>query len=420
MQLVLISGLSGSGKSIALNALEDSGYYCVDNLPGQLLQQSAELLRSAGHRHVAMSIDARMGDSLDLVPEYVAALKAQGVDLRLLFLDAKNDTLMRRFSETRRRHPLATGTRTLEEALTRERELLAPVGEIGYRLDTTDLLPNTLRNWIKEWLDIRTETTMLLFESFSYKQGVPLDADLVFDVRCLPNPHYDPRLRPLTGQGSQARIVMRIGQTAHVEHQIRIQGNALLVAERFEQKHGRFGADVEPFLDPVAQRIRQQIGRVEAIADLAHGCEDLALARQGRRERARARCERMAPARLGEAPDQGIVLRVEEEQAQVHALSFQRGYVFRDELERVAHAGVDAHCDMLVACTAEQLRRLLEQLPREIVDAVVAAVLQCVEGDALAGTREAADEDELHFDTLAECREPRKSRYSRSWTVVAR
>src|SRR5438309_567328 len=199
MQLVLISGLSGSGKSIALNALEDSGYYCVDNLPGQPLQRSAELLRGAGHNHVAMSIDARMGDSLELVPEYLAALKAQGVDLRLLFLDAKNDTLIRRFSETRRRHPLATGTRTLEEALTREREVLAPVGEIGYRLDTTDLLPNMLRNWLKEWLDVRTETTMLLFESFSYKHGVPLDADLVFDVRCLPNPHYDPRLRPLTG-----------------------------------------------------------------------------------------------------------------------------------------------------------------------------------------------------------------------------
>src|SRR5207245_1673185 len=164
MQVCLISGLSGSGKSIALNALEDSGFYCVDKLPGQLLQQSAELLRSAGHKHVAMSIDARMGDSLELVPEYVAALKAQGVDLRLLFLDAKNDTLIRRFSETRRRHPLATGTRTLEEALTREREVLAPVGEIGYRLDTTDLLPNMLRNWLKEWLDIRAETTMRLFE----------------------------------------------------------------------------------------------------------------------------------------------------------------------------------------------------------------------------------------------------------------
>ena len=199
MQLVLISGLSGSGKSIALNALEDSGYYCVDNLPGQLLQQSTELLRRAGHQRVAMSIDARTGDSLEQVPGYVSALKAQGVDLRLLFLDAKNDTLIRRFSETRRRHPLATGTRTLEECLMREREILAPVGEIGQRLDTSDLLPNTLRNWIKDLLDIRTESVMLLFESFSYKQGPPLDADLVFDVRCLPNPHYDPRLRPLTG-----------------------------------------------------------------------------------------------------------------------------------------------------------------------------------------------------------------------------
>src|SRR5258708_17944911 len=112
MQLVLISGLSGSGKSIALNALEDSGYYCVDNLPGQLLQQSAELLRNAGHNRVAMSIDARMGDSLELVPEYAAALKAHGVDLRLLFLDAYNDPLVRRFSASRRLPPLATAPRT--------------------------------------------------------------------------------------------------------------------------------------------------------------------------------------------------------------------------------------------------------------------------------------------------------------------
>src|ERR1700675_3132328 len=199
MQLVLISGLSGSGKSIALNVLEDSGYYCVDNLPGQLLEQSVELLRRAGHSRIGMSIDARTGDSLELVPEYVATLKRQGVDVRLIFLDAKNDALIRRFSETRRRHPLATGTRTLEECLAREREILAPVGEIGHRIDTSELLPNTLRNWIKEVLGIQAESTLLLFESFSYKQGVPLDADLVFDVRCLPNPHYDPRLRPLTG-----------------------------------------------------------------------------------------------------------------------------------------------------------------------------------------------------------------------------
>ena len=199
MQLVLISGLSGSGKSIALNVLEDSGYYCVDNLPGPLLQESAELLRRAGHQRVAVSIDARTGESLEQVPGHVAKLKSQGIDLRLLFLDAKNDTLIRRFSETRRRHPLATGNRTLEECLMRERELLAPMGEIGHRLDTSDLLPNKLRNWIKDLLEIRTESLMLLFESFSYKQGVPLDADLVFDVRCLPNPYYDTKLRPLSG-----------------------------------------------------------------------------------------------------------------------------------------------------------------------------------------------------------------------------
>jgi len=197
--MVLIIGLSGSGKSVALNVLEDSGYYCVDNLPGQLLEQSAELLRQAGHERIAMSIDARSGDSLESVPGHVTSLKGRGFDLRLLFLDAKNDALIRRFSETRRRHPLATGTRTLEECLIRERELLAPFSEIGYRVDTTDLLPNTLRNWIKELLGIRAETIMLVFESFSFKQGVPLDADLVFDVRCLPNPHYDPKLRPLTG-----------------------------------------------------------------------------------------------------------------------------------------------------------------------------------------------------------------------------
>jgi UPF0042 nucleotide-binding protein len=206
MQLVLVSGLSGSGKSIALNVLEDSAYYCVDNLPAQLLPQSVELLRRAGHERVAMSIDARTGDSLALVPETIAALKSAGVDVRLLFLDAKNDTLIHRFSETRRRHPLAQigasvpgGELTLEECLARERELLSPIGEIGHRIDTTDLHPNMLRGWIKSLLEIEPAATTLLFVSFSYKHGVPVDADLVFDVRCVPNPHYDSRLRPLTG-----------------------------------------------------------------------------------------------------------------------------------------------------------------------------------------------------------------------------
>ncbi len=199
MQLVLISGLSGSGKSIALNVLEDSGYYCVDNLPAQLLEQTVDLLRRAGHSTVAVSVDARTGASLDLLPGYLAALRRQGLDVRVLFLDAKSETLIKRFAETRRRHPLAKGDLTLEEALARERELLSAIAEAGHRIDTSGMLPNTLRKWIKDLLAIPSQTTTLLFESFAYKQGIPLDADLVFDVRCVPNPYYEPALQPQTG-----------------------------------------------------------------------------------------------------------------------------------------------------------------------------------------------------------------------------
>jgi UPF0042 nucleotide-binding protein len=199
MQLVLVSGLSGSGKSIALNVLEDSGYYCVDNLPVKLLQETVQLLRDAGNARVAMSIDARSGGSLALVPGYLDDLKGRGFGVRLLFLDAKDDTLIRRFSETRRRHPLAQGNITLYECLARERELLSPIVEIGHRIDTSELHPNTLRNWIRDLIEVDPLSLALLFESFAYKHGVPLDADLVFDVRCLPNPFYDPKLRPLSG-----------------------------------------------------------------------------------------------------------------------------------------------------------------------------------------------------------------------------
>jgi len=199
MQLVLVSGLSGSGKSIALNVLEDSGYYCIDNLPVKLLPETVQLLRQTGNMRVAMSIDARSGGSLALVPGYLDELKSQGVDVRLLFLDAKDHTLIRRFAETRRRHPLARDNTTLDESLTRERDLLSPIAEVGQRIDTSELHPNVLRNWIRDLLDVDRKSAVLLFESFAYKQGVPLDADLVFDVRCLSNPYYDPRLRPLSG-----------------------------------------------------------------------------------------------------------------------------------------------------------------------------------------------------------------------------
>src|SRR3972149_4405231 len=173
MQLFLISGLSGSGKSIALKVLEDSGYYCVDNLPADLLAALVEHLQRAGYHNIAVSIDVRSANSVQRLPPLLQQIKQQGVDVHVLFLDAQSDTLEKRFSETRRLHPL---------------------------IDTTELNANALRAWIKQFIKLDRARLTLLFESFGYKRGIPLDADLVFDVRCLPNPHYDPVLQPLTGR----------------------------------------------------------------------------------------------------------------------------------------------------------------------------------------------------------------------------
>jgi UPF0042 nucleotide-binding protein len=201
VQLVLISGLSGSGKSIALNVLEDAGYYVVDNLPARLLVELVDFLMGAGYSRVAIVVDVRSGFGLEEVPRVREALRRRAVDIKVLFLDAKTDTLVMRFSETRRRHPLSEGTLTLPEAIERERELLEPLSSIGHRIDTSDLAPNTLRSWIKDFVNVGAEAGLTtLFQSFGFKHGIPLDADLVFDVRCLPNPHYDDKLRPLTGR----------------------------------------------------------------------------------------------------------------------------------------------------------------------------------------------------------------------------
>jgi UPF0042 nucleotide-binding protein len=199
MQLVLVSGLSGSGKSIALHVLEDGGYYCVDNLPATLLLEVMDFLQEAGHERAAVSIDARSA-ALAALPEHIAQLRRQGVDCRVLFLEASAQSLLRRFSETRRRHPLAGAELTLAEAIERERALLAGVAEIGQRIDTSDLQPRLLQNWIRDMLGVGAEALTLLFESFAYRDGLPLDADWVLDARMLPNPHYDPRLRPHTGR----------------------------------------------------------------------------------------------------------------------------------------------------------------------------------------------------------------------------
>ncbi|MEO8040574.1 MAG: RNase adapter RapZ [Betaproteobacteria bacterium] len=201
MQLVLISGLSGSGKSIALNVLEDAGFYVVDNLPAKLLVDLVDQLAQAGYQRAAISVDVRSGLGLIEVPRIREALRNRDFDVKILFLDAKTETLVKRFSETRRRHPLSDGGLTLTESIERERELLSPVSSIGHRIDTSDLSANTLRAWVKEFVDVRaTAGLTVLFESFGFKHGIPLDADFVFDVRCLPNPHYDEQLRPLTGR----------------------------------------------------------------------------------------------------------------------------------------------------------------------------------------------------------------------------
>jgi UPF0042 nucleotide-binding protein len=199
VQLILVSGLSGSGKSIALHVLEDGGFYCVDNLPAGSLDQVLGYLAEAGHERVAVSVDARSA-ALGALPEHIGRLRSRGVDCRVLYLEATTAALLRRFSETRRRHPLAGTGIALQEAIERERTLLADVAPLGHRIDTSELQPRVLQNWIRDLLGIGAGTITLLFESFAYRDGIPLDADWVLDARMLPNPHYEPQLRPFTGR----------------------------------------------------------------------------------------------------------------------------------------------------------------------------------------------------------------------------
>jgi UPF0042 nucleotide-binding protein len=199
MRVVVVSGLSGSGKSVALKAMEDANFYCVDNLPAALLPEAVEYLRLLGIQDAALSIDSRSGGSLVGLPDELERLRTK-VDLRVIFLTAKDEALVKRFSETRRRHPLNTGERSLEECIREEREMLALISGNAHLMDTSDLPANTLRNWIKDFLQLHSASFTLVFESFGFKHGIPMDADLVFDVRCLPNPHYDPTLKPLTGR----------------------------------------------------------------------------------------------------------------------------------------------------------------------------------------------------------------------------
>jgi RNase adapter protein RapZ len=212
VNIVIITGMSGSGKSVALHALEDIGYYCVDNLPPELLQDFVALEHKQQASHVAIATDARSGASLQLVTEQLQALRAQGHSVRAIFLDASTTTLVRRYSETRRKHPLAQTRsdptsldgeelrRDLVQSIELERELLNNIRAESHIVDTSAIRPVRLQAYIKELTRTPTTQMTLVFESFAFKRGVPVDADYVFDVRMLPNPHYEPGLRDLTGR----------------------------------------------------------------------------------------------------------------------------------------------------------------------------------------------------------------------------
>lgn len=198
-QVVLVSGLSGAGKSVALKALEDLEYYCLDNLPAPLLPSAVALLTRDGYPRLAIGVDVRSAHNLESLPASIETLRADGHDVRLLYLEAQDETLVKRFSETRRGHPLARAQLTLPECIRLERELLAPIRDLAHCIDSSDLSANKLRAWVRDFVALDRSRLTLIVESFGFKHGLTLDADFVFDARCLPNPYYDTALRPLTG-----------------------------------------------------------------------------------------------------------------------------------------------------------------------------------------------------------------------------
>lgn len=208
MRIILITGISGSGKSVALTALEDAGYYCVDNLPPSMLRELIRTLMAQGVEHTAIAIDARSATSFTALSDDIHNLRQENVDIKVLYLTAKTESLIARFSETRRSHPLShrinsntpsSQRLTLAECIKEERERLVNIEDAAHTIDTSNMSANTLRTWITQLVEIKQASLTLLFESFAFKLGVPLDADFVFDARALANPYYDPNLRLLTG-----------------------------------------------------------------------------------------------------------------------------------------------------------------------------------------------------------------------------
>jgi UPF0042 nucleotide-binding protein len=207
--VIVLSGLSGAGKTVALRAFEDLGFYCVDNLPTSLLPALVAAL-TAGDRarsaHIAVGVDVRSRGDLERLPEALSALTGAGVQAELLFLDSNEEVLLKRYSETRRKHPLSNGSRSLPDAIAEERRRLRPLAAIADRVvDSSEMNVHQLRRAIATGFGASAGESTLLFESFAYRRGLPPDSDFVFDARCLPNPHWDPRLRPLSGKDAAVR-----------------------------------------------------------------------------------------------------------------------------------------------------------------------------------------------------------------------
>ncbi len=218
LDIVVVTGISGSGKSIAMQALEDAGFFCVDNLPVEMLRDfiALERAREPSPRRVAVSVDIRTGISITQLLPRMAQLRDEGVSFRSIFLDASVDALVRRYSESRRPHPLTRSAQShgdlqhaLIDTIKLEQELLGAVREVSTVIDTSHLRPAQLRAWVRNLVEAHASTLTLVFESFAFKHGVPLDADYVFDVRMLPNPHYVRELRPLTGRDEPVAEFLR-------------------------------------------------------------------------------------------------------------------------------------------------------------------------------------------------------------------
>jgi UPF0042 nucleotide-binding protein len=237
MEVIIISGLSGSGKSIALNALEDNDFYCIDNLPVTLLSNISQHLNHEHQDKVAISVDIRSID-IEKLPFVIKEIESLSIKTKLIYLESSTESIVRRFGETRRRHPLANEKLSLSETIEKERAMLAPLAEIGYKIDTSSMSVNALKKALNELIELKEDHLALQFSSFGYKFGIPLDADFIFDVRCLPNPHYESNLKNLTGlDKSVAEFFQGYNEVNKMYQDIHHFVNEWLSAFKKDQRH---------------------------------------------------------------------------------------------------------------------------------------------------------------------------------------